>query len=137
MQTLTFTQNWNGKLFLDNFGTVRLHNEQKYFSGNHLEIILRNHNIGIAEVVAVRTFLFTGITDVLAYLDTGKPAHYLAELMRRMYSNKDGFNDSSKLDHVILHWKERNMRMHASFLEEWWREKQEEHPESIQSKLFE
>jgi hypothetical protein len=121
--TLQFSTNWNGKLFLDNFGTVRLHNPSKYFIGNKLEVQLKGTRIGEVEIVAIRSFYFKNISDTLAYIDCGKPAAYLAGMMKRMYENKVQLTPETKLDHVTLHYYERSLETHAELLKLWWQDK--------------
>lgn len=124
MYTIEFSHNWNGKLFLDNFGTVRLHNPEKYKPGNEMDAKLKNIYLGSVQVVAVRTFEYKYIRDVLSYLDTGKPAHYMAEVIRRMYQQQVVFNANTKLDHVVFHYIKRNLQTQSELLAEWWREKE-------------
>lgn len=118
--TLDFTSNWNGKLFLDNFSTVRLYNEGKYFTGNELEIKLNGVSFGYAKVIASRKFPFGKISDLLAFTDTGKPAHYLAGLIRRFYGKKIEISNETALHHVVLHYTQRNIENQRAAIMEWW-----------------
>lgn len=126
METLDFSTNWNGKLFLDNFGTVRLFNPGKYIVGKELELTLKGTSLGIVTIAAERKFYFRSISDVLAYMDVGKPAHYLAELIKRFYEKKMTIDENTALHHVICHYKLRHVQAHESLLKEWWEEKKQE-----------
>ena len=136
MQKISFSNNWNAKLFLDCFGTVRLHYPEKYFIGNLLEIELKGLTIGTVEVAAVRKFRFDQISGVLSYLDVGKPAHYLADVIRRMYENKKKITDDLLLDHVVLKYTDRNIDAHATLIKDWWNEKLNQQPQPVQKELF-
>lgn len=123
MHELEFSTNWNGKLFLDNFGTVRLHNPSKYFVGNQMEVFLNRVDFGAVTVVAVRTFKYGEIRDALSYLDTGKPAHYLGSLIKKFYEKKVDLNRETLLDHAILHYTKRNYPNQALAIKDWWEAK--------------
>jgi hypothetical protein len=134
MEQIKFSHNWNGKLFLENFGTVRLHNPDKYRLDAKLELLLRNQFLGVVEVVAVKRFYYKNISDVLSHLDVGKPAHYLAGIIGRMY--KDKVHPELLLDHVILQYKSRNLEAQSQMLHEWWKEVMAAQPYSQQLQAF-
>ena len=122
MNRIEFSHNWNGKLFLDTFGTVRMSNGEKYFVGNEMEAYLKNLYLGIVKVAAVRTFQFRQTRDVLAFLDTGKPAHYMASILNRMYGN---LSPDQPLDHVVLTYVKRDIETQTSLITEWWQSKKQ------------
>jgi hypothetical protein len=118
--TITLSANWNGNWFLNNFGIVCLHNPEKYKLGNRLEVMLKNQNIGIIEVVAVKQFHYKNITDVLGYINAGKPAFYLADCLKRKYSGKVNIKSDTLLNHVVCQYKYRNIELQTALLKEWW-----------------
>ena len=118
--TLDFTTNWNGKLFLDNFSTVRLYNEGKYFIGSEMEVKLKGVSFGTVKVIAARPFRYKQISDVLAFIDTGKPAHYLGALIKSFYSKKVNLNSETLLHHVVLHYTQRNIENQRAAIQDWW-----------------
>lgn len=124
--TIIFTSNWNGKLLLDVFGTVRLHNPGKYSVGKKMNIMLNKTPMGIVKIEAIRTFQYRQISDALSYIDVGKPAVYLSQLMSNMYGHKGLLMPSSELDHVILVYEERNIEAHQMVWREWWESKQQQ-----------
>jgi ABC-type antimicrobial peptide transport system permease subunit len=128
MQRIEYTTNWNGKLLLDNFGTVRLHNPGKYFIGNQMEVVLKGMPVGIVKVIAVRTFKYKQISDVLGYLDVGKPAHYLAQLMRNFYSKDIALTPETRFDHIVQQYTERYVEAQQSILKDWWETKIAQQP---------
>lgn len=121
MLQLTFSQNWNGKLFNDCFGDIRLHDPQLYIVGHQVEVIEKSMYHGIAEIVAVRNFKYRQIRDVLAFLNVGKPAHYQAELIKRF----SGFNlnEETLLDHIVLRYVERQKETQSNLMQLWWNNK--------------
>ena len=124
--TIIFTTNWNGKLFLDCFGTVRLHNPGKYAVGKKMNIMYNKIPMGIAKIEALRVFQYKQISDALSYIDVGKPAVYLSQLLSNMYTKKGLLFPSSELDHVILVYEERNIESHQMVWREWWDDKQQQ-----------
>ena len=123
MKYLDFSDNYNGKLFLDVFGTIRIHNPAKYHTNAMLTIRLHEKELGTARVLAVRTFEYGNIRDVLSYLDTGKPAHYLAELLRRFYAPHGKLEANTQLDHIILQYETRQFENQSAELKKWWKSK--------------
>ena len=133
MQSLSFSQNWNGKLLLDVFGTVRRHNPSKYFVENDLLVDYRGKELGIVKVEAIITFRFDQINDRLSYIDVGKPAHYLAALLSKMYSSKDIVLPSTQFNHVILRYTQRHLQNQELLLKDWWDGKIEQQPQPTQA----
>lgn len=130
MQTLNYTANWNGKLFADMWNDVRLADADKFYHGAELEILFKNKPIGIAEVIVVKKFQFRYVNDILAYIDIGKPAQYLAGMLKKYYA---GINPDTVLDHMILKWIKRDIDAQAELMKAWWESKIEE-VNSIQQK---
>ncbi len=135
MEALNFSINHNGKLFLEFFSAVRLHNPAKYAVGKILECNLQSQKLGLVEVVAIRSFEYRNISDVLSYLDTGKPAYQMGNLLKKFYPKHT--HAHAKFDHIVLHYVERNMPVLQVLLEEWYRDIAEQHKSdpSIQSGL--
>ena len=123
MTRISFTQNPNGKLFADTFSDVRLFDAERFGLGNKLQVYLGGMQMGTVEVVAVRRIEFRQISDTLAYLVCGKPAPYLAALLRAYYPT-DTLEPYTALHHVVLQWTSRNEEAHGHHLTQWWRSKQ-------------
>lgn len=130
-----FTANWNGKLFNDNFGTVRMHNPGKYSIGDEHEIFLKSASMGIASIVSVRIIRYDQLNDALAYLDCGKPLQYLAGLLKKFYPD---IKPETQLDHIIYKWKKRNVDVQGELILHWWTERYNDHKEQSnpQQELF-
>ncbi len=124
MERVSFSHNYNGKLFTDCFGSVQLEDSERFFAGNMLTGLYKNENIGLLKVEAVRKFRFQHISDVLAYIECGKPAHYLAEVIRKSAA-ADGYivKPETRLDHVVFCYETRNITIHSALLQQWWQEK--------------
>lgn len=138
--TINFSHNWNGKLFLDFFGTVRLHCAEKYYVGNEMELEFKNHSMGTVRVAAVRKFRFENINDVLSHLDVGKPAAYLSNLMRRFYEKQVTITPDLEFDHIIFQYIKRNIPVQTELIKHWWDEKTAQEdpvtPQSNENLLF-
>ena len=117
MEKLEFSRNDNCKLFLEYFSCIRMHDAGLYKIGNTLEIILRGESLGQAEVVAVRTFKFAHLSDVVSYLDNGKPFQFMAAAIKK---NHPETNPDTELDHIVLHYTARNLDNQGNLLMAWW-----------------
>lgn len=122
MLKTSFNKNWNGKLLMPNFGTIRLHNTEKYYQGADHEIYLNEKHLGTATVYAVKPFKFGFITDSFAWLDASMPAHKLKAMLLTMYKNKvnGGVTDETFFVHVVFHWKTRIMSEHQQVINTYW-----------------
>lgn len=123
MNRINFTSNPNGKLFADIFSDVRLHDPERFFPAAKMDVYLKGMQMGTVQVVSFRSIEFRQITDILAYLVCGKPAAYLAALLRSYYENQITFTRHTQLDHIVFQWTSRNEEAHAHHLTEWWRAK--------------
>jgi hypothetical protein len=127
MNQIHFSHNWNGRLFLDHFSDVRIPDDDRFVVGNQLEVVLNRKVIGVVKIVAVREFRFKQITDVLSYLICGRNAAYLAEIIRRFYAQDHKLHAETVLVHLVFHYTSRDIPNQSTLLQEWWREKQDQH----------
>jgi hypothetical protein len=139
MHKSEFTSNPNGKLFMDHFNDVRLYDEQRHVVGVEEEVWLRNHYMGIISIQVVLPFKFQQIRDVLGFTIYGKPAHYLAAMLKKFYPKEttdENINDAVFV-HMVKHWKKRNMPVQDKLIADWWKEQQEAHvyEQTIQGEL--
>jgi hypothetical protein len=133
MQSINYSSNFNGKLFSDCWGDVRLHNEDKFVAANSIQVLYKGKEIGLAQIVAVRSFEFRQIRDVLSFLDCGKPSYYLASVLQKFYGP---LQPTDLLDHVVLKYTHRNIELQQALLREWWNEKISQQPKQAQYELF-
>jgi hypothetical protein len=86
--------------------------------------------------MAVRRFKYMQISDALSFLDVGKPAYFLAELMKNFYRTNTKVDRDLLLDHVVLKYTQRNIPVHSALLKEWWQEQLSKQPQSVQQQFF-
>ncbi len=120
MQQTNFSENPNGKLFLDHFGDVRKYQPDKYVAGNVIEILYKGDHMGYAKVVAVAPFKFKQLKDTFSFVNCSKHAAYQANILNRMYNGGRMNNPETTFHHVVFEWTERNMEMHRDMLKDWW-----------------
>lgn len=123
---IKFTSNPNGKLFLDRFSDVRLYDASKHFVGNDFDVHLKNQSLGYIKVEALRVFSFNKITDLVSYLVAGKPAPYLAKMLRQYYHHEGAMTNDTQLVHLCFVYTQRNIELHEKLMKEWWYDKVQE-----------
>lgn len=119
METIDFQQNYNGKLFCQCFNDVVL-NTQQYQVGQTYTLTLKGLELGKVQVVALHVFPFQKISDPISFLTTGKPAVYLAQLLRRGAYTATA--TIPELLHIVFQYQERNITNHQQLLQAWWKE---------------
>jgi hypothetical protein len=122
MLQFEFSQNFNGKLFLDHFGDIRSKNEV-FTIGEEGEVLLKNISLGYAVIEAARNFPFSRISDALSLLNCGKPAPYQAQLLNNYYGHGNMLAPDHQLVHVIFRYTQRNIENQTKLITEWWNEK--------------
>jgi hypothetical protein len=123
VKQINYAHNWNGKLFMDTFSDVRLHNPDRFYVDAELEPVYKNLPMGITKVVAVKTFEFGKITDPFSYMICGKSTHYLAELLNRFYGVNGKLEPDALVDHFVQTYTKRNMAIQNGLITEWWSER--------------
>ena len=87
-ETLKFSTNWNNKLNCNSFVTLRLRNDNKYYTGAKVNIWLGNTYKGKATIVGVSFYTLDKINEFVARLDTGYSAEECRKIIMEMYKNK-------------------------------------------------
>lgn len=113
---IEFSRNDNCKLFLEFFSCIRPHDAELFTPGNQVEVMLKGESLGIAEVVVVKSFRFIDLNDMVSYLDNGRPVQYMAAAIKKQYAAEN----STMLDHVVLHYTQRNLETQGKLLMDWW-----------------
>ena len=131
MHQIRFTSNPNGKLFLHHFMDVRLFDDEKYATGNVLEVILNNKVVGMAKVVAVKPFKYSHLNDTFSFMNCGKHAAYQASLLQRYYVNEIQMQPDTRLMQIVFTWTERNMELFEFLLKEWWQKIVDAQPDHL------
>lgn len=119
MEKLEFTRNDNSKLFLEYFSRIFFLDEEKFKQGEQFEIMFKGQCMGVAEVVAVRNFQFKHLSDVLAFIDMGKPVQYLAAAIKQQEPQTQ---PDTELMHVVFRYIARNLELQGTLLMNWWTE---------------
>jgi hypothetical protein len=119
LQTLDFSRNENCKLFQEYFSCIRFHDAGKFFVGNVLDIQLKGQSLGTAEVVAVRQCQYKHFSDVLSYLDSGKPLQLLAAGIKKQQPDVTA---ETEFDHTVLHYISRNLELQATMIMAWYQD---------------
>lgn len=120
MLEVRFSENFNGKLFCDRFCDVRINN-QFYYEGQFCNIFCKSINMGVAKIISVRPFRYSKITDSLSYQVVGKPAPYLAHIMKCMNGNK--VEEDLMLTQIIFEYTNRDYEIQSELLNDWWHTK--------------
>lgn len=123
MLQLDFTTNPNGKLFNDIFGDIRLYSHA-FAEGTECEVYYKEQRLGTAVIETMRTFPFSRISDVVAYLNCGHPAPYQAALLNRYYNGGKMLAADAVLSHMVLRYTSRNMETQNILMKHYWEELQ-------------
>ena len=86
---IKFLSNWNNKLALNFFTTIRPEDPARYRTGDTLKIILQGRYCFDARIKGIRSLKLQDIGDITAYLDAGTSAAELREFMADVYKNID------------------------------------------------
>ncbi len=98
MKQINFSKNWNGKLSCESFSTIRIYNPDKYIIGESYALNLESQHIGSVEIVALRTFTLSELTDEMAYLDTGKSLKDMIIILKEIYPS---LKEDTMLHYII------------------------------------
>lgn len=113
--TINFKENYNGKLLLDVFGSVRPYDIEKHILSVEYSILLNKVAIGTAKLVAIRTFEFRNIRDVLSYLDIGDQPYVLAGKLKAWYPDTTFFGDEI-MAHLVFQFTSRDQKLTEALL---------------------
>lgn len=87
LQNINFYENYNHKLSLDYFTTIRAAN--KYQIGDYYKIMCNRQYCFIAKVEDIKAFWLHELPDITAKLDTGFNKDETANILRAMYKDFD------------------------------------------------
>lgn len=116
--TTKFDKIWGGKIFADNFETVRLRDDDKYFVGDVHDIVLDGVSIGQAKIVAVKNIRLEAIRDVLSFSTAGMPAAKFCGWLKTIYNEKvhGGVKPSTEFTQVVYQWQQRNYACQTGYI---------------------
>jgi hypothetical protein len=92
---LNFSYNWNGKLSNNCFTTIRCVDWNKYRTGYHKNVFLKDRLITKIVIIEIRVFKLLELNEWVARLDTGYSREEAIDILCRMYkldkstTNKD------------------------------------------------
>ena len=89
INSISFGTNWNSKLSCSAFSTIRIRNDKKYIIGHEYTIILKEQPIYVARLVCISHFMLDGLSEGMAYIDTGYNKKETIAIIEKMYKNKD------------------------------------------------
>ena len=98
MKKIKFMKDWNNKLALDYFTTIRLGTVEnvKYYQesvGNEFGVVLKGKEVQQANLITATTYKLNQIPHYLCYLDAGLKFLDFVELMKGFYSKKPEWDE--------------------------------------------
>lgn len=123
---IKYSKNWNNKLYLDYYTSIRLHDEY-WKVGDYYRVYLNNSCQHYAQIILKKTFLLKDLPEVTAYSDTGMNAMETRQLFRRMYPAVNF--DTQPMDLILFHQLDIQPHMYDDLMErnlkadEWLRNK--------------
>jgi hypothetical protein len=125
---ITFTDNPNGKLLLPVWQDCRLRDDAKYYAGASLIPVLKGNELGIVQVVAVRLFSYTKITDTFSFMNCGKHAAYQAALLQRYYQHQvKNWNSDLQLVQLVCKYTSMNMNYMETLYKDFYEKLNQQH----------
>lgn len=88
LEKINFNTNWNNKLNNKTFSTIRIFNNKKFIIGYYYKILLKNEYLFDAKLEFEKSFYIDGLTNPMAYLDTGYPRNETIDILKKMYKDK-------------------------------------------------
>lgn len=111
-----------GKIIPDCFSHLDI-NDQSIGEDNELKLCLNGSELGIVKVVAKRRFPLRDLSDMVAYLNSGKSHLALCHRLNSRYNGGNTLENSTQIMHLALQWVERNMQAQGPLLHDWWQSK--------------
>lgn len=102
MDAINFSYNWNNKLTNKAFTTIRLHNPNKYKTGERYAIRCNGQHKGIAILQEIRTLRLNQLNNFITYIDTGYSVPETIEILKTMYKNSRISWDTQLFDFCML-----------------------------------
>ena len=103
MDTIKFSDSWNGKLKCKCFTTFRLATS-KYQINKIYRIELKGQYIGTATIKGMRIMKLNRVNEFISFLDTGYEPGAFVNMIKRMYSNKVADVMQTEFYYILLKW---------------------------------
>ncbi|HRN80179.1 MAG TPA: hypothetical protein PKY29_04325 [Ferruginibacter sp.] len=122
MTQLQLSNDLQGRLYADRFDVVILPEETDTMGeGSSVGIVIGKTLVGHADILKTTLFPFKNLNDALSYRMTGKPAHFMAAVLKQKYE-KNGFlfTPETQLAHIIFEWTIRDIDNTNYYIREFW-----------------
>lgn len=103
MDTIKFSDSWNGKLNCKCFTTFRLATA-KYQIGKTYRIELKGKFLGTATIKGMRIMKLNRVNEFISFLDTGYEPGAFVNIVKRMYQNKVPDVLQAEFYYILLKW---------------------------------
>ncbi|MEG1007530.1 MAG: hypothetical protein RSO15_14825 [Bacteroides sp.] len=103
MDTIKFSDSWNGKLNCKCFTTFRLATT-KYQIGKTYRIELKGNFIGTATIKGMRIMKLNRVNEFISFLDAGYEPGAFVNMVKRMYKNKVPDVMMADFYYILLKW---------------------------------
>lgn len=124
MMTFNFRNNFNGKLFNDVFGELMIDDIR---IGDEVSITYQNQELGIAEIVEIKTFPFSGLKNRVSFLNCGEYMPTQAAILNRYYNQGKTLPQNQEIKHVIFKYTKRNLPNLETKISEWLAKQKEKY----------
>jgi len=108
--TITFEANFNGKLFNNIFGTVRLRKPRKYKVGEVYKIKLvddmNGGYYGLAKILSISEFKLPELTNELAIIDSGFSRFIFIDYLQEVYNLLDSELEDTYFQYLIIEYED-------------------------------
>jgi len=101
-QIISFSWNWNSKLFCKYFTTIRLRNDHKYQVGQSYDIMFCKKELGEGIVRGVSHFKLDALNAYMACIDSGLTVEKCKAMMLTMYKNKNINWQTQELSFILI-----------------------------------
>lgn len=108
METISFTHNWNNKLYCRSFSTVRIENPIKYRLNQEYRIFLNQVkgkppiDRGIATLIHIEYFNLFDVNPAICYLDANLNKETFIKLVLTMYKNSGIDFNKKRMSFLVL-----------------------------------
>ena len=103
MDTIKFSDCWNGKLKCKCFTTFRLATS-KYQLNKTYRIELKGQYLGTATIKGMRIMKLNKVNEFISFLDTGYEPGAFVNMVKRMYSKKVSNISQTDFYYILLKW---------------------------------
>lgn len=117
MRQINFSDNWNGKLLMDNFTTIRLYSYDGYPDFEVYDVVLRGEVLGTAEIVCKKPFQMQSLNTQLSLVDCGHDPAWLKKLLRNFHGD---LTEETYLVLLVFRWRTRNPVAFRDLMNNWY-----------------